>query len=40
MEKYTSPTVEILRLDSEDLITTSKGVETPETDLGYGCFYW
>ena len=33
MKKYTSPEMEIVKFDSEDVITTSNPIETPEDDL-------
>ncbi len=35
MEKYISPKIELLTVDSSDIITTSPGVESPEVDLGF-----
>lgn len=33
MKKYTSPEMEIVKFDSEDVITTSSPIETPQDDL-------
>lgn len=33
MKKYTSPEMEIVKFDSEDVITTSGPIETPEDNL-------
>lgn len=33
MKKYTSPEMEIVKFDSEDVITTSNPIETPEDNL-------
>jgi hypothetical protein len=33
MEKYQTPDMEVVVFDSEDIITTSGEVETPEIDL-------
>lgn len=33
MKKYTSPEMEIVKFDSEDVITTSSPIETPKDDL-------
>jgi len=36
MKEYTSATIDIIALDAQDLIVTSRGVESPDVDLGYG----
>ena len=33
MKKYTSPEMEIVKFDSEDVITTSSPIETHKDDL-------
>ena len=36
MKKYTDPKIEIIYLDTADIITTSPGTETPSVDESDG----
>lgn len=36
MKNYVSPELEIVAVDTEDVITTSIGTESPKVDIGFG----